>query len=598
MTGMTGVVSWDPSLHEQHKGMMPEPGKYFRGPRSTVDITGAGQIQVSASEADKMAANTDQHVVAMLGRRRPQFNEVNTLISLFSDNPCSTLRNVGSQFAFFYADKARQRACVATDAFGSYPIYYALVNDTFYFSTDLEALSNHPLVDTQLSDQSIYDYLYFSVVPAPSTIYKNINRIPLGHMLFFDRSGLKCKQWYEPASIEKISTQDQMRALTDSVSEAVNSCWTQQRSACFLSGGLDSSTVCGLASHASDSPVPSYSIGFPENDYDEIPYARITASKFQLDHRVHYVSASEIHANMSTVLNAIGEPFSNASTVSSFVCAKKAVDDGFDNLLAGDGGDELFAGNERYAKQLKLRVFEKLPKPLRSTLVSLNSRYHGKFSGRLGRLSSYVKQASLPFAQRLQYYSFIEQSGYQSIFSSRFLDKVDARHPINHIQNLFDMAPYDDFLKRMLYVDWRITLADNDLRKVRIACDIAGADVRFPMLNSEVVSVSEKMSGSIMMPRGKLRGFYKQSFKDLLPDSIINKPKHGFGVPVGRWMRSDEQFRNFVDVKLTSLAERDILNPEFLDETRLAHGTDNAAHFGAILWTLIVLEIWLEYKNL
>ena len=204
----------------------------------------------------------------------------------------------------------------------------------------------------------------------------------------------------------------------------------------------------------------------------------------------------------------------------------------------------------------------------------------------------------MPFAQRLQYYSFIEQSGYQNIFSSRFLGKVDPNHPINHIQKLFDTAPYDDFLKRMLYVDWRITLADNDLRKVRIACDIAGADVRFPMLGSEVVSVSEKMSGSIMMPRGKLRGFYKQSFKDLLPNSIINKAKHGFGVPVGRWMQSDQQFRDFVDVKLTSLTERDILNPEFLVETRLAHRTDNAAHFGAILWTLIVLEIWLEHKNL
>ena len=175
---------------------------------------------------------------------------------------------------------------------------------------------------------------------------------------------------------------------------------------------------------------------------------------------------------------------------------------------------------------------------------------------------------------------------------------MDPKHPINHIQKLFDTAPYDDFLKRMLYVDWRITLADNDLRKVRLACDIAGADVRFPMLDSEVVSVSEKMSGSIMMPRGKLRGFYKQSFKDLLPNSIINKAKHGFGVPVGRWMQSDQQFRDFVDVKLTSLTERDILNPEFLAETRLAHRTDNAAHFGAILWTLIVLEIWLEHKNL
>jgi asparagine synthase (glutamine-hydrolysing) len=346
-----------------------------------------------------------------------------------------------------------------------------------------------------------------------------------------------------------------------------------------------------------DSPVAAYSIGFPESEYDEMPYAAIAASQFALDHHVHYVSASEIHASMSTVLNAIGEPFSNASTISSFVCAKKAVDDGFDNLLAGDGGDELFAGNERYSKQLKLHVFDRMPGIMRSAISSLNSRLDINTPAPIRKLSSYIRQASLPFSRRLQYYSFIEQSGYENIFSPQFLGRVDPERPMNHIQHLFDSAPYDDYLKRMLYVDWRITLADNDLRKVRIACDIAGADVRFPMLDSRVVSVSENIPGSLMMPGGKLRGLYKQTFKGFLPDAILTKPKKGFGVPVGRWMQSNQEFRDFVDTKLAALADRDILNSTFLDETRLAHRTDNAAHFGVILWTLVVLEIWLENKG-
>lgn len=598
MAGMTGVVSWDLGSAEAIESEIPEPGRYFRGPHSAATVGDAGMVRVSAASAFKLVDSNDERVVAMLGSRAPRFERARDLADLFSSDSDATLRDVGSQFAFFYADLKNRIAYVAADAFGSYPIYYSKTGDTLYFSTDLESLSSHPSIDSRLSQQSIYDYLYFSIVPAPSTIFANIHRIPLGHMLVIDRDDVVCRQWYEPAPIEDIRADDLRHSLGQSLADAVGSRWVAQRSACFLSGGLDSSSVSGLASQVSDSPVPAYSIGFPENDYDEMPYARIAASKFGLDHHVHYVSASEIHDNMSTVLNAMGEPFSNASTVSSYVCAQIAVNNGHDNLLAGDGGDELFAGNERYAKQLQLHRFDQLPRLARSSLTLLNSKLGKYVPASLRRVSSYVLQASLPFARRIQYYSFIEQSGYENIFSQRFLRSIDSEHPIIHIQRLFDSAPYEDHLKRMLYVDWRITLADNDLRKVRLACDIAGADVRFPMLDSKVVTVSEKMLGSAMMPRGVLRGFYKQAFKDLLPDAILTKPKHGFGVPVGRWMQSSREFRDFVDAKLESLAERDIVNPGFLAETKLARENDNAAHFGVILWTLIVLEIWLQSKNL
>lgn len=598
MTGLTGVLSWSHGLGETPDLDIPDSGKYFRGAHSTATVGNAGLVRVSATESCKSMADTGDQVIAVLGRRAPGFESAREVADQFSSDPQTTLHKVGSEFALFFADAKRRVAYVVADAFGSYPIYYSQTSDALYFSTDLESLSNHARIDSQLSDQSIYDYFYFSIIPAPSTIFSKISRVPPGHMLVISEDGLTCSRWYKPAHVEETSRDDAMQSLRDSLAAAVDSRWIEQRSACFLSGGLDSSTVCGLASHASKSSVAAYSIGFPDLDYDEMPYARIAASRFGLDHHVHYVTASEIHASMDTVLNAMGEPFSNASTVSSFICARRAVDAGHDNLLAGDGGDELFAGNERYAKQLQLHKFDQLPALLRSSFATLNSKLGGKLPASLRRFSSYISQASLPFAQRIQYYSFIEQSGYASVFSTNFLRKVDPEHPIRHIQHLFDTAPYEDYLKRMLYVDWRITLADNDLRKVRLACDIAGADVRFPMLDSGVVSVSEKMPGRSMMLKGMLRGFYKQAFRELLPNEILTKPKHGFGVPVGRWMRSDTEFRNFVDVKLASLAERDIFNPDFLAETRLAREKDNAAHYGAILWTLIVLELWFQNKNL
>lgn len=598
MTGMTGIVSWNPGSQSLLESALPEPGKYFRGERQFTTLADSGAVQVFASAQNGLIAQHDRYTLAMLGSQSPQFQDVANFTEAFTDEPDRTLREIGNQFAFFYADRGQRRAFVAADAFGSYPIYYACVNNTLFVSTDLESLSRHSSLDTQLSDQAIYDYLYFSFIPAPSTVYKNIHRIPLGHVLVFDRDQCECHQWYRPASLISAPHDSPETSLRNSLADAVESRWTKSGSACFLSGGLDSSTICGLASQVSKSRVPAYSIGFPENEYDEMPYARIAATRFGLDHREHYVSATEIYANTSKVLNAVGEPFSNASSISSFVCAKKAVDDGYTNILAGDGGDELFAGNEVYSKQMQLHTFDRLPVLIRSLLISLNARVGNSPSGVLGKMSSYIRQASLPFSRRRQFYGFIEQTGYQEIFSRRFLNKVDPAHPVDTIQALFDSAPFDSFLQRMMYVDWRLVLADNDLRKVRIACDIAGADVQFPMLDSRVVSVAERMPGPTMMPRGRLRGFYKNSFKELLPNSILTKQKHGFGVPVGKWMQSDQEFKRFVDTSLASLAERDILNSDFLTATRLAHEDDNAVHYGVILWTLIVLETWLKNKNL
>jgi asparagine synthase (glutamine-hydrolysing) len=598
MTGMIGAVAFNAPEPDSTYPELPPAGALFRGLPKCLQFERTAKIAIFSRPEASIAVQTDRALIAYLGQPTFPSLDLDKLSDSIGQNAGEVLNRFGGLFAFCYFETMTRRLIIAADTFASYPIYYGFTDGAVYFSTDLKSLSTHGALHRKVSAQAIYDYLYFSVVPSPSTIFEGIYRVPPGHFLEINGGRHQCTRWYSPPRGAHSTVNAAHSNLREALEGSVSSCWNADVSACFLSGGLDSSTVSGLASRVSSSAVPAYSIGFPEDEYDEISYARTAAKKFSLDHRIHYVSASEIRENLANVLCAVGEPFSNASTISAYICSKRAVDDGYDNLLAGDGGDELFSGNERYLKQLKLHFFESLPNFAQASFRSAVPVLSGIPLRYIQKLSSYVQQASLPFTRRFNFSNFVEQSGPTTIFADHFLRSVDTDHPISLVQDIFDSAPFDDFVKRMLYLDWRLTLADNDLRKVRIACDLAGADVQFPMLATDVVAVSESLTGRSMMPGGKLRGFYKQAFQRFLPSTIITKPKHGFGVPVGYWMRSDEAFHSLVDDRITSLQDRMIFEPDFLAQLRMAHKTENAVHYGVILWTLMTLETWFQANNL
>jgi asparagine synthase (glutamine-hydrolysing) len=206
----------------------------------------------------------------------------------------------------------------------------------------------------------------------------------------------------------------------------------------------------------------------------------------------------------------------------------------------------------------------------------------------------YVEQANVALPQRLESYNHLEAWDGAGIFAAGFLESIDVTRPTAHLHERFAEARDCDYLDRLLYLDWKFTLADNDLRKVTTMCDLAGVDVEFPFLDQEVVEVSLRVPSAMKIRRLQLRHFYKQAMRGFLPDEIIEKEKHGFGLPFGEWLRTSQRLQDLIYSALGDLAKRNIVQPHFIDELIARHRDDHAGYYGNAVWVLMALEMWFR----
>ena len=312
------------------------------------------------------------------------------------------------------------------------------------------------------------------------------------------------------------------------------------------------------------------------------------------------VTPQDIAAAMPLLAAAYDEPFGNSSAVPSFYCASLAAADGVELLLAGDGGDELFAGNSRYVQQLTLEAYQRLPQGLRRHLLEpllANSSWPGRVP-LVRKAASYVKQARTPLPDRLEAWNHFVRTPPQSILHPEFLARVDAGAPLALLRRVYDRSSAGDAVDRMLELDWQQTLADNDLRKVVRTCELAGVNVRFPMLDDELAAFSTRVPATFKIRGLRLRDFYRRACRGLLPEATLRKRKHGFALPFGVWMTENEQLRAIGRQSLAAFRTRRWIREDYLDELVSRHGSEHAAYYGELIWVLVMLEQWLQSHGL
>jgi asparagine synthase (glutamine-hydrolysing) len=210
------------------------------------------------------------------------------------------------------------------------------------------------------------------------------------------------------------------------------------------------------------------------------------------------------------------------------------------------------------------------------------------------KAKSYIRQANVPLPKRLQEYNFIYRLGPSSIFAGDFLAAVDPTVPQALEDRIYEEPEDASVLNRMLYLDWHHTLADNDLRKVSRTCELAGIDVSFPLLDDELVDFSCTIPSSWKMPNNRLRGFFKDTVSGFLPPEIIDKKKHGFGLPFGVWMQEDQGLRELANDSLLGIKKRGFLQASLVDQAVDLHRNAHSAYYGELIWILVALEIWLS----
>jgi len=423
-----------------------------------------------------------------------------------------------------------------------------------------------------------------------------VHRLEPAALLVYEAGGTQVERYWLPEGRVSTRSLPQLQEeLREALQSAVGRYELGESGGVFLSGGIDSSTVAGMAQRLHKQAVPAYTIGFDAAGYDELEFARQSADHFGASVHEYYVTPDDVAEALPVIASRYDQPFGNPSAVGVLYCARLARGDGKTMLLAGDGGDELFAGNARYAKQKMLDLYRHVPSVLREYLCSpfADSGLVPQVAG-LGKLQSYIRQARTPMPRRMESYNVLANQASDGVLDAAFQKQIDVRHPEQLLSDTYDLPDLPDILQRMLYLDWKFTLADNDLRKVIRMCEVGGVEVEFPLLDERLVDLAMSVPPKWLLKGRELRFFFKDALRDFLPPSTLTKKKQGFGVPFGVWLSDSDALQNAVYPLLESLKQRGIIKTEFIDMLLRGHRDTHQHYFGSAIWPLVMLEQWLQ----
>lgn len=502
-------------------------------------------------------------------------------------------------FALAIIDQKKHQALLAIDRLGIRPLCYVQAANQLVFGSTTDSVIAHPAVNATIDSQAIFNYLFCHMVPSPGSIYRGVRKLlPGQYILFQENHVTEAFYWaLEYQEKNRGSLTARSSHLKDALKNAVQRTLSGHKTGAFLSGGTDSSTITGVLTQVGGTPANTYSMGFEADGFDEMEYARITAKHFGSHTHEYYVTPQDVVDAIPLVAQAYDEPFGNASAVPTYYCAKLAHQDGIRMLLAGDGGDEIFGGNARYAKQKIFDVYTCIPRLLRHALIEPVT-FALPEMGPLQKLQSYIRQAQVPLPDRLEAYNFLHRTPLDDVFESDFLKHINPADPVEQMRAVYQRAHASSPINRMMYLDLKQTLADNDLRKVNRMCALAGVDVRYPLLDEDIVTFAATIPPELQVKGVNLRYFFKEALRDFLPTETLTKSKHGFGLPFGLWMNTHAPLRELAYYSLHSFRQRGYIKPAYLDQLIEQHRAGHASYYGVMIWVIMMLEQWLQlHKN-
>jgi asparagine synthase (glutamine-hydrolysing) len=509
------------------------------------------------------------------------------------------LRHLRGAFAVALWDPRQDSLWLGADHFGIKQLYYATTPDGLAFASRPSALLAVPGVSGGVDPQVVYDYLNLRAVSSPASIWKGVRRLPPGHVLMVRRGSLTVEPYWDLEYPERrIGLREAMAATSRHVEEAVAAALgggPAKETGAFLSGGTDSSTVLGYMARLTGERVPAFSIGFHEERFDELRYADLAARHFNASHEKHIVTADEALGALPALVETYDEPFGNNSAIGTYLCARLAHGCGVRRLLAGDGGDEIFGGNERYASDRVFARYHRLPAVARRGVIEPLLRIlPGGGAGLIGKARRYVRRANLSTARRLYSYAFFAAQEGRGLLAPELLAGVEAEGPWRIVEGHFDAVRATSELNRILYMDIKLTLGDNDLVKVTRTSELAGVGVRFPFLDRPLVEFTATLPADFKVRGLEKRYLFKRAFRSLLPAEILAKRKHGFGIPTSDWLCRHGGFRELARESLLSPWARGLgyFRPGALERLFALHESDRTPYYGDQLWTVLMLHLW------
>ncbi len=500
-------------------------------------------------------------------------------------------------FSIVLWDRTERRLLAAIDGFGIKRLAWYDDGKVLLIASRVDALRKG-CDRLKINPRAIANVINFSTNLAPETIFADVQRLMPGMLLTASEKQTRTTSYWDMryGIGEDVNEQRLSHELEQVVEQSVSAHCSGESSShlgAFLSGGTDSSTVLGLMTRTSGPPVKAFSIGFEEQGFNELRYAQIAARSFGAEHLTYVVGVRDCLDALPAMVRCFDEPFCNASAIPTYFCARLAAENGVRTLLAGDGGDELFGGNERYATEKIFEAYHYIPRPLRAGVIEPLARLpiHTSLTR---KARGYIRRANMRGVERMLSFQFLRTHAAEDVFSRDFVASLGAYSVVDIPAGHYARAAAKDHVDRLLYVDMKITLADNDLPKVTCMSELAGMRPRFPFLDRAVAEFSGHIPASLKVKRLQKRYLFKRAFRNLLPIEIIRKQKHGFGIPVALWMKTDRRMRELAcDTLLSSRTlERGYFRRDFIEEWIRNHQASDSAQYGHGLWTFLTLELW------
>jgi asparagine synthase (glutamine-hydrolyzing) len=486
---------------------------------------------------------------------------------------------------------ARGRLLLARDRLGIKPLFYAHLPDgTLVFASELNAVLQHPSVSREIDPLAVDAYFAYGYIPAPLTIYRDVRKLPPAHYLVWENGEIKLQRYWQLDFTRKRTenAEELAEELRERLKETVKlHLISDVPLGAFLSGGMDSSSIVALMAQVSDRPVKTFSIGFDDEKFNELPYARLIAQRYGTEHH-EFIVAAPTASLMPDLVGYFGEPFADSSALPTFIVSKIAREH-VTVVLSGDGGDEIFAGYEWTRRAL---LWTSKPQP-QSPIASRQSpnlwhealiRHGTSFWHRLlkawrdwrsGPVATFQRRTKTPFAIR------------QLLYSRDLLEALNGQ-VADYIQDeLLRNAPVSDWREIFLYCDAMLYLPDDCLTKVDRMSMAVALEVRPPLLDHTIVEFAASLPFDFKWRNGTTKWLLKQAMKNDLPQETMRQRKQGFSIPVAKWMRGP-----LADEVAASVNNRDrFLNPESVRKMIALH-REGKANFGHLLWRVYVWGVW------
>ena len=520
-----------------------------------------------------------------------------TIIHAYESYGDRCLDYLNGMFAFAIWDAPRRRLLLARDRLGIKPLYYWATADHLIFGSELKALLAHPAVPRQIAPIALDHLLTLEYIPSPRTILQGVSKLPPGYCLVWeDGRYATSPYWQIPTNLPiPTNTAECVEHLRDLIDDAVHlQLVSDVPLGAFLSGGIDSSTIVAAMSQNATEQVRTFSIGFADSTYNELPYARIIANHFGTQHE-EAILQPNIAALAEKLISHLDEPIADFSILPTYLVSQLARQH-VTVALSGDGGDELFGGYDTYVAQSADRLYSYLPASLRQRAFPALLDYlppRPAKKGLINKAKRFVEGGALQAdLQHTRWMIFLNEADKNQLYQPALRDQANG-HSASVLLSHFQQAAVREPLAQQQYVDIKTYLADNILTKVDRMSMAVSLEARVPLLDHRIVEFALNLPSHLKLHRGQTKVILRRAMNGRLPSTILNKPKQGFSIPLKHWLCTTLQPMMTDLLAPAVVQKRGYFQPQTIQQwvTEHLNGRVNHSHR---LWALMLFELWQQ----